>query len=771
MKLINFSALLISALLTSQVSIADPSLWTEVPLEHRRSGQTQLELMPDRYSLYQLDEEGMRNYLNTSARSVEEQEVVKTLSVPLPNREMIELVVTESSVMAPELAAKFPNIKTYKVVVVGRPAVQGVADINDLGFHVMLILENGKRLFIDPRKSANGETYYISYYDSDYRPEGKERPQCTTDTSANYRFSPVQDLYHKPTVYQRSGENLRTYRLAMAATGEYTSFHGGTVNAGLSAVTTTVSRVNQVYERDLAVKLELVANNDQIIFTDASSDPYSDNDNSDTLLEENQPAIDNAIGNSSYDVGHVVTFNGGGGVASFESVCFDSFKAQAMTGHTNPANDPFDIDYVAHELGHQFGGSHSFNATDGGCNRNSISPWEIGNGVTIMGYAGVCNSSNDVSSNSIAMFHVGNIRQMGTFIESSSLGGACGTQTTLSNQQPTANGGSDYTIPAETPFQLTGTGSDSDSSDTLSYTWEQLDSGTAANISDGDLGNNPLFRVFLPTSINSRTFPQISDILNNTQTTGEILPTTSRDMNFVFTVRDQNGGVADDDVKVTVVKTSSPFKVTSHTSSATIEAGSSVDISWDVGGTDSSPISCTDIDILMSIDGGNNFAYYLAQQIDNDGSETVIVPASIASNSSTRFKVACYNNIFFDISDANLTLSSSVSNQSQTSFNESSSNHVNYFKLGLTGALSVDASVSFETRDGTAKAGDDYIATSGSATIVAGETETLIGVTIIGDSVAESDETFDLVISSPINGSFPNSALEVSATHTILNDD
>jgi len=457
----------------------------------------------------------------------------------------------------------------------------------------------------------------------------------------------------------------------------------------LSAISTTVARVNQIFERDLAVTLELVANNDQIIYTDAASDPYSDNDSSDALLEDNQPAIDNAIGSANYDIGHVITQNGGGGVASFQSVCADSFKAMAMTGHTTPENDPFDIDYVAHEIGHQFGGSHSFNATIGGCNRNTSTTWEIGNGVTIMGYAGVCDPANDVASNSIAMFHIGNIREMSLFIDDASQGSFCGSAASNSNNQPTANAGADYTIPAETPFQLVGIGTDSDSSDTLSYSWEQVDLGNSANIADGDQGDNPLFRVFLPTSVSTRSFPQISDIVNNTQTTGEILPTTSRSLNFALTVRDQKGGVADDNVTLTVVKTSTPFKVTSHTTSSTLEAGSSVDVSWDVGDTQTGAINCTDINILLSIDGGNNFATFLAQQIDNDGSETVILPASTTANANTRFKVACHDNIFFDISDANLTISNSgsTSNVSASSVNESSTNHVNYFKLALNSAI------------------------------------------------------------------------------------
>ncbi len=396
-----------------------------------------------------------------------------------------------------------------------------------------------------------------------------------------------------------------------------------------------------------------------------------------------------------------------------------------------------------------------------------------------MGYAGVCDGSNDVSSNSIAMFHTGSLRQMSTLIDTGDAWGAggssCGSASSLANSQPVANAGADYTIPANTPFVLTGSATDADPTDSLSYSWEQMDIGTIANISDGDLGDNPLFRVFLPSPVKSRTFPQLSDIISNTITKGEVLPTTSRNLNFTLTVRDQRGGVAEDSTLIKVIKTSTPFKITSHTTKTSLSAGSSVPLTWDVGGTTAAPISCSNVDISLSVDGGTTFASSLAQGTANDGSETVTIPSNTITNSNSRFKIACSNNIFFDISDANLSITntglSATPTASTTITEGNTSNQTNYFKLTLSSALTVDASVNYETRDGTAITGSDYIATSGTATIVAGQTETLIGVEIIADTVVESDETFSLVITNPVNGVFPNSTAEVTATHTILNDD
>ena len=392
----------------------------------------------------------------------------------------------------------------------------------------------------------------------------------------------------------------RNYRLAVATTGEYTAFHGGTVNGGMAAVVKTMNRVNQIYNRDLNVHMTLVANNNQLVYTNSSSDPYTNN-NGFTMLSQNQSNIDNVIGSGNYDIGHVFS-TGGGGVAGIRAVCSNSRKAEGVTGQGSPQGDPFDIDYVAHEIGHQFGGNHTFNGTAGACsgNRNASTAYEPGSGTSIMAYAGICGSEN-TQSNSDATFHAGSIAEMTAFI---SAGGSCfTTPVASSNSAPSVNAGDDYTIPRSTPFLLTGSASDSNG-DSLTYQWDQLDAGSSTNGSTHgtDNGSNALFRSFVPGSNPIRTFPQLGTLNGNTTDKAETLPTTARALDFRLTVRDQKGGVESDDARITVDNKSGPFMVTQPNTSTTLNTSQQQVVEWDVACTDAAPVNCSTVDI-STVDG------------------------------------------------------------------------------------------------------------------------------------------------------------------------
>ena len=449
-----------------------------------------------------------------------------------------------------------------------------------------------------------------------------------------------------------SGLELRTFDTAVAATGEYTQFHGGSVASGLSAIVTAMNRVNQIYERDIAARMILVADNDQIIYVNGNTDPYTNNSGS-SMLGENQSNLDAVIGDANYDLGHVFS-TGGGGIAGLGVIGISGQKARGVTGLGSPIGDPFYIDYVAHEIGHQYGGRHTFNGDSGSCsgNRSGSAAYEPGSGSTIQAYAGICGNDN-LQSNSDDMFHSESISEMRETITTGA-GNAAATLVTTNNSQPVVDAGMNYTIPAETPFTLTAEGSDPDSNDVLTYSWEQRDLGPQQDVNGGDNGSSPLFRAWLPTEDPSRTFPRLSDLLNNTTVVGETLPTTDRTMDFRVVLRDNSlepaGGIATDDMTVTVVDTGAAFEITSQNTATTWIGGNTETISWNVAGSDAAPINAEFVDLLFSADGGGDFDIVLASNVSNDGEQSISVPNIATGNG--RIMVRAANNIFFDVNNS-----------------------------------------------------------------------------------------------------------------------
>ncbi|MDP7269507.1 MAG: M12 family metallo-peptidase, partial [Pirellulales bacterium] len=446
------------------------------------------------------------------------------------------------------------------------------------------------------------------------------------------------------------GTELRTYELAVACTGEYTTYHGGTVQLAMAAIVTTMNRVGGIYEDDIAVRMELVANNDQLIYTNSSTDPYSNN-NGYSMLGQNQSTIDSVIGSANYDIGHVFS-TGGGGVAGLGVIGDSGSKARGVTGRGSPVGDAFDVDYVAHEMGHQFGANHTFNGNNG--NRNASTAMEPGSASTIMGYAGIM-GSDDLQPNSDPYFHSISLDEMVAEITTGNANAAA-TITNTGNSLPTVDAGADYTIPAATPFVLTASGADADSGDVLTYCWEQRDLGAQQGVNDGDNGQSPLFRSWNPTTSPERVFPRLSDVLDGSTVVGETLPTTDRDMNFRVTVRDSRsggGGIDTDDMLVSVVDTGSAFAVTSPNTAVSWTGNATETVTWDVASTDSGAINTQLVDILVSTDGGATFSA-VAASVANDGSHEITVPNT--ATSQARLKVQAVGNIFFDVSDADFTI-------------------------------------------------------------------------------------------------------------------
>lgn len=585
------------------------------------------------------------------------------LELPHPDGGLVRFLVIESPIMAPKLAARLPEIRTYRGEGVDDPTSSVRFDVSPRGFSAMVLSAFGA-WYVEPW--APGTPGVVASF---------HRRDAFRDPADPFRCEgPVADPHDGERAFLSLrtepgpvsmphlsvGPTLRTYRLALATTGEYSekvcSPDPAATGCAAAAVVTAMNRVNGIYERELAIRMTLVANNDSVIYTNPATDPYT-NGNLSALLTQNQSNLDAVIGSANYDVGHVFSL-GGGGRAGLGVVCRSGLKAQAATGLLDPFGDPFYVDYVSHEMGHQFGANHTFNGSEGACTataRHAPSAFEPGSGSTIMAYAGIC-GSQDLQTYSDPYFHGRSFDQIVTYTTSGQ-GAACASASTTSNSAPVLDAGLSYTIPARTPFALTGAATDPDG-DPLTYGWEQFDLGPADTGSTlVDDGARPIFRSFSATTSPTRTFPRLEDVLSGATTFGETLPTTSRTMTFRLTARDNRaggGGVSLDTTTVTSVSGPAPFSVTAPASSVTWAGNTDQIVTWDVAGTDSAPVSCASVAIAFSSDGGSTFPTTVLASTPNDGAQAIIVPN--VPTTAARIRVSCVGNVFFAISRPSFTV-------------------------------------------------------------------------------------------------------------------
>lgn len=612
---------------------ANETLWAD--LQTRQTSETSIQARH-----LSLNEQALHSLLVNSGSE-------PSLSLPLPTGGFTKVALIPVETLSPVVAAQFPDWQTWQIKGLDGQVMSGRAELTALGFTAMLIMQNGDTLFIDPNTATTkaAERSYRTLSKQANSGLFKNNFQCSTHTAEHTEAHTEQS----PILAARAGEDLKTYDIAIAATGEYTKYHGGSKTTALSAITSTINRMNEIYQRDLSIKLRLVSGV-TTIFSDSATDPYPSSGS--TLLKENQTTLDNLIGSENYDVGHLFT-TGDGGVAVVEGACRNSYKAQGVSGWDTPTGDIFAIDYVAHEVGHQFGATHTFNSESGSCsgnNRIAKTAYEPGSGSTIMSYAGICSPDN-IQAHSDAMFHSGSINQITTYTQSST-GATCAESTSLSNANPLVNAGQDYTIPARTPFILTGSASDGNS-DTLTYSWEQIDLGSASKV-DIDTGNNALVRAQFPSSSPSRTIPRLSDLFSGSHTYGETLSSQTRAMNFRLQARDGKGGIGADEMVVQVQDTGSAFAITAP-KNVSLTAGSVLNVAWDVAKTDQAPISCANVDIALNMSSttSNENFQTLLSNTPNDGAASVTLPNTLGTKNTIRVK--CSNNIFFALSDANPT--------------------------------------------------------------------------------------------------------------------
>ncbi len=682
----------------------DSKLWRQIE-ESQINKIGKRNLLPAESVVFRLDRMFLKNLMSEMPPEFANRMFQKTvvMEVPLPDGKISRFRIEESDLLAPHIKADFPDWRTFNGYGIDDPEALARFDWTSKGFHGYILTPEGT-IYIEPFQE-NDTQNYIVFHKHKYGtlPDGFS---CKFDREIHGRKNySVETPASAPYV---NGAQIRQYRIAVATTGEWSRSTTGSTDpntvrtAALAALTTAINRLDGIYRRELAVTLQLVnpsitdeaAN---IIFDDPATDPFNNTD-SGAQLKINQTTIDTRVGAGNYDVGHLFG-TGGGGIASSPVVCSPQ-KAEGYSARAGFLGDPFVVDYVAHELGHQFGADHTYNNADPGgapCStRAATSAYEVASGATIMSYVGICNDRNlqQYVDTGTPSFHIKSLTDTINYIQDTQGGGgSCGTPLAGANTIPTVNAGANYTIPRLTPFTLTATANDPDPGANLLYSWEQYDlapsasgtNGTPAGTYDVDTDGvqRPLFRTYSPVTSPARTFPSLTFILNNqnmppltytgthptgfpgavceagiTCVTGENLPSIARTMNFRVSVRDSQGGNADAGMTVTTVAGTGPFRVSSQNTATTWAANSNQTITWDVAGTNANGINAANVKISLSTDGGQTFPVTLSASTANDGSEQITVPNN--ATTQARIKVEAVGNIFFDINDLNFTINAAA---------------------------------------------------------------------------------------------------------------
>lgn len=621
-----------------------PQRIADLPLLERASN-------PLKAEYFTLNLEAMKSQLQMAPSRDSQSTSNVIMQFPTADGTLKYFRIFEASVMHPELAARYPDSKSYVGQAVDDKATSVRLSTTMFGLHAMIFSPQGTSL-VDPYTTDLGT--YVVYAKSDL--VSTRSFECHVQEEAidesGFRGADVSSF--------ASDGIWRTYRLAMACTIEYAAFHvnAAGLNAGteaqkkaavLAAMNVTMTRVNGIYERDMSLTMQLVANNDAIIFITADS---FDNSDAGTLIAQSQTVIDATIGSANYDIGHTVS-TGGGGLASLNSPCNNNSKARGITGSPSPVGDAYDIDYVAHEMGHQFGAQHTFNNSCSN-NRNAPTAVEPGSGSTIMAYAGIC--APDVQNNSDDHFHAVSIAQMSNFVAGS---GNCSVNVANGNAAPVVNAGADYTIPTFTAFILKGLATDANG-DVLTYNWEQTDpqinfgSNVVANPPLPTNNAGPAFRSNPSSTSPNRYMPNLASVLEgNLAPTWEVVPGVARTMNFALTVRDNrmpNGGQTGRDNTVITTVATGPFRVSSpDVANVYWPVGSTQTVTWDVAGTTANGINTALVNILFSSDGGQTFGTVLAAATPNDGSQSITLPAGVAAP-YCRIMIEPVGNIYYAVS-------------------------------------------------------------------------------------------------------------------------
>lgn len=693
-KIITYLIFLFS-FLACQAAYGINDTWQTVPNEQAPSKQL-LVFQPAHYLVYSFNETELRIQMFGLSENPGEGMVV---SLPLPDGSFRDFRIWQAPMLPGNLAAKYPDIKTFTGVATDDSRVTAKIDFTIYGFHA-LIFDGDNTAFIDPYDLLH-DGYYIVHYQRDEVRNINQRMKC----NVNEKIPPhgitrnVQKTISNPTVARTgSGWTYRSYRLALSADHQYcqaaTGLGSPTIAQALSCMTTTMNRVNGIYEREFSIHLNFCNVEDSLIWpvntgSINGADPFSaDNTNGLACWAVNQTQCDTRVGTDNYDIGHVFT-TGGGGISEVGVVCEAGAKAMSCTGLPYPVGDGFDIDYVTHEMGHEFGSKHTFNNNmDGSCSGNAVAEfaYEPGSGATVMDYAGIC-SPDDLQPNSCPYFSASSLVQIYTVLTGSE--STCAIKTPTNNKLVNVPGfTAAYTIPYKTPFELNGPlAIDSVADTATTYCWAQWNLGDFGQELVNTFLYGPIFRSFQPAYTPLRIFPQqsmvMAGVLTNAGTEGaegEKAPDTARSLTFKLVFRDILNGngcflFPDDSVLLTAVATPTykGFKVTSQNSSGIgYVGGSTQTITWDVAGTNSAPVNATNVDIYLSKDNGTTWLYHIGT-FPNTGTASVTIPNPASITGSARIKVKGSGNVFFNVNSTAFT----VTNNPVLPVSESIENHTN----------------------------------------------------------------------------------------------
>jgi len=631
------------------------------------------------YNLYDIDMEAIMSDINNGILQIE---------LPFPDGTTEIFDADPNQIFSEEMAKRFPNILTFNL---RKDAMKGKLTIGNGRLYVHLRTPQGMMALQPSIVDSSKYKCYYGFTD----PEQADIPPVAYVCEQNDTLDWNDSNSKNESATEKSGDGfnrggvLTTYRLAVVTTGEFEDENGAN---SMLRITNTVQAWNLIYEVDLGVTLSLV--NTQI-YSNPASDPFiPDGNGGDSRTNQAAEVLRMNFADNTYDVGHVFhnTSAGGdwsgGGVAGLGVVCSNNTffsnenpsdgmsgpnKSAAWSGSFNNTGNGW-IQLSAHELGHQFNASHTFNGSGFNCQGGNVpqnDAYEIASGTTLMSYNGLCGNGQNIpdSGEDDNYFHASSLERMINYI-TFGIGSNCGTDNNIANTAPIVDASPNnptYTIPINTPFELTGLANDAENDD-LTYCWEQYDEDGPGTPTLGKIGAAaasdplaPLFRSFPPTTSSTRTFPSLTNILagNNTGLAFEALPSVDRSMTFALTVRDNNpigGSIVCDNIEIDVEDRGGAFGITSQNTSTTLLGGmgSTFTVTWNVAGTTGGNIQCAQVDILFSTDGGDTFPIVLANNTANDGNASVSIPNQITTEG--RIKVICSDNIFFDINNADITI-------------------------------------------------------------------------------------------------------------------